>query len=149
MEVFGGNGYVEDGPMARLFREAPVNSIWEGSGNVMCLDVLRAIARHPDSMQLLLDDLQRRAGDDVRLRSEIAALRDALRQPPEQLEAAARRYTQKLMLAVQAVLMRGQAAAASADAFLASRYDSDWGRVFGALDGRADCGAVLAQAWRE
>lgn len=147
MEVFGGNGYVEDGPMARLFREAPVNSIWEGSGNVMCLDVLRAIGRHPDSMQLLLDDLQQRAGGEVRLHGEIAALRDGLRQPAEQLEAGARRHTQKLMLAVQAVLMRESASPASAEAFLASRYDGEWGRVFGALGPQADCGAILAQAW--
>jgi len=148
MEVFGGNGYVEDGPMARLFREAPVNSIWEGSGNVMCLDVLRAIARHPDSMQILLDDLQRRAGDEVSLHAEIAGLRDALRQPPEQLEAGARRYTQKLMLAAQAVLMCESASQASAEAFLATRYDSEWGRVFGAVDARGHGSAVLAQAWQ-
>ena len=148
MEVFGGNGYVEDGPMARLFREAPVNSIWEGSGNVMCLDVLRAIARHPDSMQILLDDLQRRAGDEARLLAEIAGLRDALRQPPEQLEAGARRYTQKLMLAAQAVLMCESASQASAEAFLATRYDSEWGRVFGAVDARGHGSAVLAQAWQ-
>ncbi|CAN7694334.1 isovaleryl-CoA dehydrogenase [Pseudoduganella sp. LjRoot289] len=147
MEVFGGNGYVEEGPMARLFREAPVNSIWEGSGNVMCLDVLRAIARHPDSMQILLDDLQARAGDEARLHSGIAGLRDALRQPAEQLEADARRITQKLMLAAQAVLMRGSASSVCADAFLASRYDGEWGRVFGALGPKADCGAILAEAW--
>ena len=67
MEVFGGNGYVEDAPMARLFRAMPVNSIWEGSGNVMCLDVLRAIGREPDAMQALLDDLLQRSHGDARL----------------------------------------------------------------------------------
>ncbi|MES2264424.1 MAG: isovaleryl-CoA dehydrogenase [Pseudomonadota bacterium] len=149
MEVFGGNGYVEEGPMARLFREAPVNSIWEGSGNVMCLDVLRAVGRHPDSVQILFDDLSRRCGDEAVLRSEIASLRDGLRQSPEQLEAGARRWTQKLMLVAQAALMRENAAPASAEAFISSRFDGEWGRVFGALDRHVGRDTVLAQAWAD
>src|SRR5690606_20849450 len=64
MEVWGGNGYMEDGPMARLYREAPVNSIWEGSGNVMCLDVLRALKRHPDLAQVLLSGLEQDCADE-------------------------------------------------------------------------------------
>ncbi len=75
MEIFGGNGYVDDGPIARLFREAPVNSIWEGSGNVMCLDVMRAISREPDAAHALIDELHALGGRDARIRAELDALR--------------------------------------------------------------------------
>lgn len=96
MEVFGGNGYVETGPMGRLFREAPVNSIWEGSGNVMCLDVLRAIARNPDDAHLLLDHLQQAGAEEAVLRTQVDKLRQAIMLPPQDLEREARRFTQRL-----------------------------------------------------
>ncbi|QPF75044.1 DNA alkylation response protein [Roseateles sp. DAIF2] len=79
MEILGGNGYVDDGIMARLYRETPVNSIWEGSGNVMCLDMLRAIAREPEAAFALLDELAALAGDEAVLRNELRALGEALR----------------------------------------------------------------------
>jgi len=148
MEVFGGNGYVEDSPMARLFREAPVNSIWEGSGNVMCLDVLRAMSRDPGAVRLLLDDLRARAGTDTPLRQQIEALRGMLDLPPDTLESSARRVTQKLVLIAQGCLMHEYSDTISAEAFIQSRFDPDWGRVFGSLPAHLDRQALLARVWQ-
>ena len=148
MEVFGGNGYIETGPMARLFREAPVNSIWEGSGNVMCLDVLRAFARDPGALRMLLEDLRSRAGTDATLRQEIEALRGMLAWPSDTLETNARRVTQKLALIAQGCLMREHADAISADAFVQSRFDAESGRVFGSLPPQIYRQALLARAWQ-
>jgi len=148
MEVFGGNGYVEDNPMARLFREAPVNSIWEGSGNVMCLDVLRAMSRDPGALRLLLDDLRVRAGTDTPLRQHIEALRVMLELPSDTLETLARRVTQKLVLIAQGCLMREYSDTIGADAFIQSRFDPDWGCVFGSLAAHLDRQALLARVWR-
>ncbi|GGH52321.1 acyl-CoA dehydrogenase [Comamonas phosphati] len=149
MEVFGGNGYVETGPMGRLFREAPVNSIWEGSGNVMCLDVLRAIARNPDDAQLLLDHLQDAASQEPLLAAQVGKLRAAVTQPPQALEREARRFTQRLALTVQASLMLRHADSAAASAFIASRFDADWGPVTGVACGTDDPAALLRAAWTE
>ncbi|AUH52660.1 DNA alkylation response protein [Chromobacterium sp. ATCC 53434] len=135
MEVFGGNGYVDAGPMARLFREAPVNSIWEGSGNVMCLDVLRALRREPDAWQSLLDELAGLAGDDENLRAALAELAALASLPPAQLEIQGRRLAQLLALTAQGCLLRARAPAPVADGFIASRLaDARWGGVVGALD---------------
>jgi putative acyl-CoA dehydrogenase len=147
MEVFGGNGYVDNGPMARLFREAPVNSIWEGSGNVMCLDVMRAIGREPQATFVLLDELIDGASDDAALRTEVNALRDMLVIDPAQLEGLGRRFAQRLVLSAQAVLLRRHAPTAVADAFIATRFDPHWGRVVGAVDTRQmDVDALLQRA---
>jgi putative acyl-CoA dehydrogenase len=146
MEVWGGNGYVEDGPMARLYREAPVNSIWEGSGNIMCLDVLRAIQRDPDDALQLLRDLGRRAGDNAAVAAELAALQAMLRGTPDQLEANARRFTQSLVLTAQAALMLDHAEPANAGLFAASRLGRQHGRVFGTLDADADALKRVADA---
>ncbi|WP_295753120.1 isovaleryl-CoA dehydrogenase [Undibacterium sp.] len=131
MEVWGGNGYVESGPMARMYREAPVNSIWEGSGNVMCLDVLRAIARDPQGMQLLL--VQLNAAAEPSLSRLACELRSELNATHEQQEMLARRFTQKLVLAMQALLMLELAPAAQAAAFINSRLDPECGRIYGSL----------------
>ncbi len=135
MEVWGGNGYVEDGPMARLYREAPVNSIWEGSGNIMCLDVLRGIQRTPDSATQLMQDIATIADDDGRIRTHLNALKGMLRLPAEVLEGEARRFTQLLTLTAQGALMLRHGAPAVADAFLQSRFAPQHGRVFGTLAG--------------
>ncbi|SPA47730.1 acyl-CoA dehydrogenase family protein [Cupriavidus taiwanensis] len=140
MEVWGGNGYVEEGPMARLYREAPVNSIWEGSGNIMCLDLLRALQRNPDDGARLLQDLSRRAGGHPAVRAELASLQAMLRENPDQLEANARRFAQGLVLTAQAALMLAHADPAHAELFVASRLGRQHGRVFGTLD--ADAGAL-------
>jgi putative acyl-CoA dehydrogenase len=128
MELLGGNGYVEDGVLARLYREAPVNSIWEGSGNVMALDVLRAIAREPEVALALLDGFA--AGADAPVRAEVDHLRRLLTGDPAGLEAQARRVAQGLVLCAQAVLMREQASTAAADAFVATRFGPG-GRLVG------------------
>ncbi|MFZ6750458.1 isovaleryl-CoA dehydrogenase [Undibacterium sp. Ren11W] len=141
MEVWGGNGYVESGPMARMYREAPVNSIWEGSGNVMCLDVLRAIARDPQGMQLLLAQLDTSSAPALqRLALELQA---ELNATPEQQEMRARRFTQKLVLGMQALLMLELAPPAHATAFINSRLDPECGRIYGSLG--ADCEQALQQ----
>jgi putative acyl-CoA dehydrogenase len=147
MEVWGGNGYVETGPMARLYREAPVNSIWEGSGNVMCLDVRRAIEREPDGFLLLMDELQAAASAHTGLQSLVGALRKDLATPPEQREMLARRFTQRLVLAAQASLMLQHTPASIADSFIASRIDAACGRVYGTLAAPALQKEILNRAW--
>lgn len=148
MEVWGGNGYVEEGPMARLYREAPVNSIWEGSGNVMCLDVLRAIARTPDDALRLVHDIGERAHGHRAVRAELAALQAMLHQPGDIQETSARRIAQGLALTAQAALMLAYAHPDDAERFIASRFHHQHGRVFGTLDGHAqELGAVLQRAW--
>lgn len=147
MEIFGGNGYVDDGIMGRLFREAPVNSIWEGSGNVMCLDVMRAIGRDPASAMLLLEELTRDAGDDARIRAEIRGLQAMLAEPPEVLEGLGRRFTERLAVVAQACLLRQHAPSFVADAFVQTRLDPQWGRVVGTIDTRGmDVDRILARA---
>ena len=148
MEVFGGNGYVEDAPMGRLFREAPVNSIWEGSGNVMCLDVLRAIARHPDDAHQVLDRLRDVASQDGRLHAQVQGLRDAVALAPAELERQARRFTQRLALTVQACLMLQHASAEASAAFIGSRCDPDWGTLAGVSCGTREPLALLQAAWQ-
>jgi len=147
MEVFGGNGYVDDGITARLYREAPVNSIWEGSGNVMCLDVIRAIARAPQQALRLLDHLRDEAGDDLALRSEAQGLMDLLRQSPTQLEGMGRTLTARLAILAQGCLLRRQAPAVVANAFIATRLGQHWGGVVGMLTPDAhDVRALLERA---
>ena len=109
MEVLGGNGYVESSVMARLLREAPVNSIWEGSGNVMCLDVMRAIARAPDAFALLVADWQEVAAGDANLKRTLQKLLQTLQQEPGLVEAQARWWVQQLVLLAQACLLRRHA----------------------------------------
>ncbi|OBU85040.1 acyl-CoA dehydrogenase family protein [Chromobacterium subtsugae] len=148
MEIFGGNGYVDAGPMARLFREAPVNSIWEGSGNVMCLDVARAVRREPEAWERLLADLAAMAAGEAGLTDAIGDLRAQAQAGPEQLEARGRRFAQLLALTAQACLLRAQSPAFIADAFIASRLrDAAWGRVAGALDaGGMDVESILRRS---
>jgi putative acyl-CoA dehydrogenase len=144
MEVLGGNGYVEESVMPRIYREMPVNSIWEGSGNVMCLDVLRAFARTPEAAEALNAELAPAKGADRRLDRALADLAAALaRQPPE---AAARHLTEQLVLAVQGALLVRFAPPAVADAFCASRLDGAHGAVFGTLPHGADCRAIVERA---
>jgi putative acyl-CoA dehydrogenase len=147
MEIWGGNGYVESGPMPRLYREAPVNSIWEGSGNVMCLDVLRAIEREAEGFLCLMDQLDDSAVSHPGLHGLVSSLRKDLATPPEQREALARRLVQRLVLAAQGSLMLQHAPAAIADAFIASRIDAECGRVYGTLAAPALQHEILDRAW--
>ncbi|MGE8397157.1 MAG: isovaleryl-CoA dehydrogenase [Comamonas sp.] len=148
MEVLGGNGYVETSVMARLLREAPVNSIWEGSGNIMCLDVLRAMAREPDATMLLLKDLQQQASEYPVLRQALQQLVQGLQQPAHVLEGHARYWVQQLVLVAQACLLCSHAPQAVADAFIASRLGScSAGWVVGTIDTQqVDIDAILQRA---
>ncbi len=148
MEILGGNGYVEDGPLARLYREAPVNSIWEGSGNVMCLDLLRSMQQAGSALQGVLAWLQSGVREDARLKPLFDALQLALGLPLEQQQQQARRITQSLVLLAQSTLLLEQAPAEIADAFIASRCDQQYGRVFGALPAR-DWSHIIARAWQD
>jgi len=149
METFGGNGYVEDGPMARLYREAPVNSIWEGSGNVMCLDVMRAVARDPEAALALIAQAEAAAHEDALVVAEAQSLREMLAAAPDQLEGQGRLFCQRLVLLLQAGLLRQTAPAAVADAFINTRFGTPgWGRVAGALNpASVDVEALLARAY--
>ena len=148
MEVLGGNGYVEDGPMARIYRQMPLNSIWEGSGNVMCLDVLRAMAKHPRCLEALAADVAPAAGRDRRFDAFADTLKDALRRP-ENLERRARQLTQGIALLVQGALLLRFAPDFVADAFCATRLaPSEFGGgAFGNLPGGSDLAAIIERAW--
>ena len=149
MEVLGGNGYVLDGIVARLFLEAPVNSIWEGSGNVMCLDVLRALARDRDAAQALLAELAPTAQGEPLLRALLQSLQHLLATPAEALEGLGRMLVQQLVLLAQGCLLRQHAPAYVADAFITTRLGTAGlgGRVAGAIDTRAiDTPALLQRA---
>ncbi len=145
LECLGGNGYVEESQMPRLYREAPVNSIWEGSGNVAALDVLRAVATCPESMDALVDEVAVASGEDARLGRALEALREELADTGD-LEVRARRLARRLVLALQASLLLRHGAPAVADAFLSSRLDDDHGGTFGELSSRVDLHAVMERA---
>lgn len=147
MEVWGGNGYIDDGPMARLYREAPVNSIWEGSGNVMCLDVLRGLKRHPDQAQALLAALQEECADEPLLRQRTQDLLAVLSSAGATLEASARYVAQELVLLTQAGLLRRHAPSVLADAFVQSRFGGTGGRVYGVSATPLALYSVLERAW--
>jgi putative acyl-CoA dehydrogenase len=144
MEVLGGNGYVEEGPLARAYRELPVNSIWEGSGNVMCLDVLRAIRRSADSVEVLKREIAAAKGGDKRLDQEARELMASFATGPG--EAQARRLVERLVLVVQGALLVRHAPPAVADAFCASRLAGDWGATLGTLPANVDARAIVDRA---
>ncbi|MFH7808351.1 acyl-CoA dehydrogenase family protein [Acinetobacter sp. BSP-153] len=134
MEVFGGNGYVDNGIMARIFKEAPVNTIWEGSGNVMCLDVLRAISRDVESIEILFQDLVSTAMQDDQLKQELQSLFKLFQQAPEELQFMGRSLVSRLVILTQAVLLKRHAPDYVADGFIQSRYSPFHGRVVGMLE---------------
>ena len=144
MECLGGNGYVEESGMPRLFRQSPLNSIWEGSGNVNALDVLRALARQPAILEAWFAEVGLAAGADARLDAFVADLQADLADP-EELEARARRLVERLALALQGSLLVRHAAPAVADAFCASRLAGDAGMAFGTLPKGVDTQAIVAR----
>ena len=146
VEVMGGNGYVEDGPLARLYRELPVNSIWEGSGNVMCLDVLRAIGKSPLEARAVLErELLPAAHLDARFAAHAEMLLESLGARAAD-EFGARRLAEDLVLALQGALLLQHAPAPVAAAFVASRIAAAPGGAFGRLPAQTDCAAILARA---
>ncbi|MGH7012397.1 MAG: acyl-CoA dehydrogenase family protein, partial [Caulobacteraceae bacterium] len=130
LEVLGGNGYIEESIMPRLYRELPVNSIWEGSGNVMALDVLRALRREPACLEALEAELCAAKGADARLDAAIGRL--LAMASGELAQSDLRRFSEAVSLALQGALLVGGAPSAVAEAFCASRLDGAPGRVFGA-----------------
>ena len=147
MEVLGGNGYVEETPLARCYREAPVNSIWEGSGNVICLDVLRAAQREPAAVAALVAELEGARGGNTLLDAHVTEL-SARIQGARDDPAAGRELTQAVALALSASVLVRHAPPAVADAFCATRLAprAFAGAAFGALPAGAAAAAIVARA---
>jgi putative acyl-CoA dehydrogenase len=147
LECLGGNGYVEESMMPRLYREAPLYSIWEGSGNVICLDILRALTREPEAAEALLHELKRPKGADPRLTAYLAHvetdLAAQLKHTSDSDESGARGLAERLALALQATLVADNSAPAVADAFIASRLAGDHGENFGTLSSKVDVNAII------
>ncbi len=131
LECHGGNGYVEESILPRLYREAPLNSIWEGSGNVNALDVLRAMSREPESVNAFLAEVEQ-ASPDVHLDRAVADLKRELSNTAE-IESRARRVVERMAVVLQGSLLLRYGDPAVADAFCASRLGGDWGHSFGTL----------------
>ena len=142
LECFGGNGYVEESGMPRLYREAPLNGIWEGSGNVISLDVLRALVKTPETFDAFFAEVEQAKGADQRLDAYLEQTRDAFADPAT-LEVRARRVVERMALSLQGSLMVRHAPPALADAFVASRLDGDSGRAFGTLPAGVDFEAII------
>jgi putative acyl-CoA dehydrogenase len=143
LECLGGNGYVEESGMPRLFRESPLNSIWEGSGNVQCLDVLRAMVKSPASVESFFAEVADGAAAEPRLAAFATALRDELPGDVGTIETRARRVVERMALALQASLLIRYGDEAVADAFCASRLAGDWGRAFGTLPAGLDFARII------
>jgi putative acyl-CoA dehydrogenase len=143
LECFGGNGYVEESGMPRLYREAPLNGIWEGSGNVICLDVLRAMSKDPESVELFFAEVDR-AGDS-RLAAYAQRLRKELADHGE-LELRARALVEQLAILWQSSLLIRHAPELVADAFVASRLEGKRGLAFGTLPRGTHCVAIIERA---
>ncbi|MFV8835074.1 acyl-CoA dehydrogenase family protein [Aquisalimonas sp.] len=145
LECHGGNGFIENHLMARLYREAPLNGIWEGVGNVICLDVVRAIEREPECVDAAMAEIRLGTGDDRILSDRADELEDRLRRLPDH-PGEARRTVELLAYVLQASLLRRHAPEAVADAFITSRLGGDWGRGFGTLPEHADTGTIIRRA---
>jgi putative acyl-CoA dehydrogenase len=144
MEVLGGNGYVEEAVLPRIYREMPVNSIWEGSGNVMCLDVLRAIERVPNAGEVLRHEFD--GAGDARLKAFAERFQQRLRASERNDESQARVLVRDLVLGLQAALLIKHSPPAVADAFCASRLGGEAGSAFGTLPRGLDLRAIVERA---
>ncbi|GGR39567.1 acyl-CoA dehydrogenase family protein [Streptomyces netropsis] len=148
LECLGGNGYVEESGMPRLYREAPLLSIWEGSGNVAALDVLRALAKEPAGLDAYFAEVDAAAGADARLDAAAARLRELLGalSDPHRAQLLARRVAEQLTLVLQGSLLVRHSTPAVADAFCASRLGGEWGHAFGTLPTGTDLGPIIDRA---
>jgi putative acyl-CoA dehydrogenase len=142
LECLGGNGYVEESGMPRLYREAPLASIWEGSGNVMSLDVLRALTRSPRSLEVFLAEVEQAQGADARLDARVQQLKGQFAEPAT-LETRARRVVESMALCLQGSLLVRHAPASVADAFCASRLAGDGGLEYGTLPAGVDFAEII------
>jgi putative acyl-CoA dehydrogenase len=148
LECLGGNGYVEESGLPRLYREAPLNSLWEGAGNINSLDVLRVLARQPEALAAYLDELAPARAAEPRLERAAAALERELAAAadPVGLQAGARRLVERLAVLLQAALLVRYGHPAVADAFCASRVAGDRGAAFGTLPPGFDLAAIVERA---
>jgi putative acyl-CoA dehydrogenase len=142
LECIGGNGYVEESAMPRLYRESPLNSVWEGPANVQALDVLRALRRQPESVDAVLQEIELASGEDSRLDAAVALLRGELADPDD-AELRARRLVERFALCLQGSLLLRHGAPAVAGAFCATRLGGDGGRAYGTLPRGVDCAAIV------
>jgi putative acyl-CoA dehydrogenase len=142
IECVGGNAYIEEHPLPRYYREAPLNAIWEGTANMMVLDVERVRRREPKAVEPLLDEIRDVAAAEPRLISALAELETSVTSPG----SGGRRLITRLALAMQAALLVRHAPPAVADAFCASRLEGDWAPTFGTLPPGADAAGILAFA---
>ncbi|HXD54297.1 MAG TPA: acyl-CoA dehydrogenase family protein [Solirubrobacteraceae bacterium] len=145
LECLGGAGYVEESGMPRLYREAPLASIWEGSGNVMSLDVLRALTRAPRSLEVFLAEVELAAGGDARLDARVTELKGQFADPGT-LESRARRVVESMALCLQGSLLVRHGDPAVADAFCASRLGGDGGLEYGTLPAGVDFEAIVSRS---
>jgi putative acyl-CoA dehydrogenase len=145
LECLGGNGYIEDSGMPRLYREAPLVSIWEGSGNVAALDTLRVMAKEADALEAFFTELELAAGADPRFDDALASVRKDLGDDSE-IQFRARRLAERLAMLLQASLLIRHAPHAVADAFVGSRLAGDWGIAYGTLPSGADTKTIIARA---
>jgi putative acyl-CoA dehydrogenase len=144
LECLGGNGFVEESSMAVLYRDAPINSIWEGSGNVIALDVLRAMMREPAGLEAFVAECELARGADIRLDAHLARVADRSRRDLEEFEA--RRTAEDLALALQASLLVRHSPPAIADAFCASRLGGGGGHAYGTLPAGVDVAPILERS---
>jgi putative acyl-CoA dehydrogenase len=145
LECLGGNGYVEDSGMPRLYREAPLMGIWEGSGNVSALDTLRAMATRPESVDVLFADLAQSAGQDARQDRHVETLRQQLNDL-DTIAYRARKVAEDICLALQGSLLLRHGHPAVAEAFLATRLAGQWGGAFGTMPTGLDLAPILERA---
>ena len=144
MECLGGNGYVEEGVAARIYREVPVNAIWEGSGNVMALDVLRVLQREPDAAALVIEDLKAACAGDGVLVAGMARI-EAFLHEPRLLDRRARSLVEALAVVAAGAILRAHAPQGIADAFIATRVDGRPGQTYGIGIDQVDVKAILAR----
>jgi putative acyl-CoA dehydrogenase len=144
LECFGGNGFVEESGMPRMYREAPLNSIWEGSGNVICLDVLRAMVKSPESVQIFFDEIEATAPAAPQVAESVRKLKADL-SDFEGIEPRARAIVERMALTLQAALLVRDGDPAVADAFCATRLGGDWGRAFGTLPAGVEVERIIAR----
>jgi putative acyl-CoA dehydrogenase len=145
MECIGGSGVMEDSPFPRLFRESPVNAIWEGSGNIQCLDVLRAMQKTPAVVEAFFGEVAKARGANAALDRWVAALQRELGDLGD-AEYRARDIVDRMALTIQAALLVQHAPGAVADAFCASRLAAGGHRNYGTLPRGADCAAIVERA---
>jgi putative acyl-CoA dehydrogenase len=146
MECLGGNGYVEEGLAARIYREMPLNAIWEGSGNVMALDLLRVLQREPETAAVVMEDLATTAGGDAQLKAQLERVQRMLHEP-RALEQRGRSLTEALATLAAGTILRAHAPAFVADAFIATRLSGSPRQTYGqGLEG-ADTRSIVERAF--